>query len=99
MRFILNVRPLTYIEKSNEKYFMSDQDDFDTGLQSLFLALKEIDCIINVMHYENNSFVIETRSEYNTDELKQKIKHIFSDLFDRLRLESLNPAIDVIRTK
>ena len=91
MKFTLKLRPLIPDEKLCKEYYMVDEDDFYTGLQALYQEFKNVDEITDVTLASDNSFVIETRCTLNEDELRQKIHHIFSDLFGNLRLESLTP--------
>lgn len=89
MIFILNIRRVNEKDLSSSNPFLPEADDYDMYLGALRDDLTQIDEIIEVTQ-NDSSLCIETSESISEEELKKRIKPIFTeDLMKCLRYVSL----------
>lgn len=89
MKFILTIRPLTEKDITVSTPFLPEADDYDMYLRALCEDIKKVDKIIAVTK-NNSSLYIETNEPLDEEELKNRIKPVFTkDLMNNLRFVSL----------
>lgn len=89
MIFILKMRSVSESDLSSSTPFLPEEDDYDMYLRALCEDLAQIDEIIEVTQ-NNLSLYIETKEPIGEEELKQRIKPVFTeDIMKNLRFVSL----------
>lgn len=89
MIFILKMRPLNEKDLTASNPFLPEDDDYDMYLRALQEDLTQIDGITEVTK-NNSSLCIETNEALSEDELKRRIKPVFTEsLMSNLRFVSL----------
>ena len=89
MKFTLEIRPLTESDLSSSTPFLPEEGDYEMYVQALSEDIAQLEGILHVTQ-GNACLYIETEEPLGQEELKKRIKPIFTEtIMQNLRFISL----------